>query len=130
MTKETKTFWVTNISNRNVTLSDLLVTIPAGKSVDLLSRGYPHLSESMLENSLKSGSLFIKRDKVVKRILPPNAINKYLFNIDENAFLPNQPRSLLEIKEDKYEELEISDEEFAEQNAEIAEIDRAPIIRK
>jgi hypothetical protein len=125
-----KTFWVVNISDRNVTLSDLLVTIPAGASINLLSKGYPHLSEPILQKSLESGSLFAKRDKIVKRIIPPSGKVERKFMVDEDSFLPNQPRSLLEIKEEKYDELDVSDEEFAEQNVDTVEFDRSPILRK
>lgn len=129
MKDNSKTFWVTNITNKNVTLGDLAISIPAFSSVNLLSKGYPHLNEDILNKSIKSGSLFIKRDKIIKRIFPPQLIKQDTSKVDVNTYLPNKPRSLLEIKHENYEELNLSDEEFAEQNADIAEIDRQPLIK-
>lgn len=70
MNKALKSFWITNISNRDVMLYDLNYTIPALSSVNLMSNNFNY-SQEYLEKSLKQGSLFIKKDKVVKRKLPP-----------------------------------------------------------
>jgi hypothetical protein len=125
MIKNKKTFWVVNITKSNVTLSDLNIMIPAQMSVDLLSKGYPHLNENILEKSLKSGSLFAKRNKIIKRIVPPSGIKTHTDKVDESAFLTREPRSLLEIKEEKFEELELSDEEFAEQSLAMEETEES-----
>ena len=121
-------FWITNISNRNVTLSDLNISIPAKSSVNLLDSKRYYFKEEQLMKSLNSGSLFIKRDKLFKRIIPPpeNKENKII--MDHEAIIPSKARSIYEIKQEQYEELNISDDEFAEQNVELSELERKPFI--
>jgi len=113
-----KTFWIVNISNRNVTLSDLNVSIPAGRSVDLLSKNY-YLTEGQLNKSVESGSIFKKRDKIVKRLVAPGEVKKPTLDIDREAVLLKPGKSIYEIKQDKYDELEVTDEELASQNADL-----------
>lgn len=135
-----KEFWISNISNRNVTLSDLNLSIKAMTSINLLDSKRYFFTEEHLNKSLSSGSLFLKRDKIVKRVIPPQAVtgNKTAFDI--NAAIPNKPRSIFEIKIEKYEELDVSSnqeearlqefEAIAEEVDEMTELERAPLIAK
>lgn len=130
MTSKDKTFWVTNISDRNVSLSDLNLTIRANSSVNLLDKKHYSLTEEQLNKSLESGSIFTKKDKIKKRIVPPVIEQEKRMTMDYNSALPSKTYSIYEIKQEKYEELEISDDEFAEQNIELSELDRQPLITK
>lgn len=114
-----KPFWVTNISNRNVSLSDLGLTIPAGKTMNLLNTERYAFGITELIKSATSGSLFKKRDKIVVRKVPPTIEEKKIVEMDFNAAVPSRRRSVVEPVEVYHEELEISDESFAEQAAEL-----------
>jgi len=124
-----KAFWITNISNRNVSLADLNLTIPAFSSINLLKHGHYYYTVEQLEKSAKDGSIYNKRDKIFVRKVEPETIT---MNIpwNEETFIPDRSRSLFQIKQEKYAELDLSDEAFAEENAEIAEQDREPILKK
>ncbi len=116
--------WITNISNRNVCLADLAFTIPAYATVNLLDTKHYHYSIEQLEKSINSGSIFNKRNKIIVRIKPPEVPLKLNAPMQNDVFFPSRQKSILDVHEEKYEELNLSDEVFAEQNAELAEIDR------
>jgi len=124
-----KDFWVTNICNRNVSLADLNLTIKAFSSVNLMdSRHYSYTLEQ-LEKSQKSGSIFNKRNRIKVRKVPPEVIKMDVPFLKE-TYIPSRERSVFEIKDEKYEELTLSDEQFAEENAELADLDTKPLIIK
>lgn len=107
------TFWVTNISKRDVALADLAITIRAMSSVNLLdAKHYPHLTVAILNKSEISGSLFKKQDKIKHRQIPPPEVPKEKIQCDTQAVIPIRPRSILEVKEEKYDELNIVDDEI------------------
>jgi len=41
----------------------------------------------------------------------------------EETYIPSRERSIYSIKEEKYEELNMSDEDFAKENTDMAELD-------
>jgi hypothetical protein len=129
MKKEAPTFWVTNFSNRNVTLADLAVNIRAYTSVNLLDKRHYQYTLEQLEKSEKEGSIFNKRTFIKKRLIPPVVVKEEMPFLKETV-IPSRERSTLVIKETHYEELEISeddqkkkDEEYADENAELADMD-------
>lgn len=126
MKNKNKEFWITNICNRNVSLADLNLTIKAYSSINLLDNKHYHYKLEEIELSVKNGSIYKKRDKIfVRAVAPEPELNPAMaFNRDEK--MPARHMSLFEIKQEKYEELELSDEEFANENADIAEQDRIP----
>lgn len=119
MSKKTiDTFWVSNISNRNVSLYDLGLTIPAGKSVNLLDRKHYFFNKEELVSSAVSGSLFKKKDKIVVRKVPP--VFESVVKLEVSTYsMPFKVRSTVQTTEQNYDELDISDEAFAEQNADL-----------
>lgn len=114
-------FWVTNISNRDVSLSDLGLSIPAFKTVNLLDKRHYNFSLEELELSEKSGSIFRKKSKIKKRKVPPTIEKKQILEVDFNAVVPSRRRSIVKIEEVYYEELDISDDAFAEAAADLAD---------
>lgn len=128
MVKETPAFWVTNICNRNVSLADLNLTIPAYRSVNLLDQKHYKYTLEQLEKSRTKGSLFAKRSIISIREVEPTVI-KPDFPMLYETYIPTRERSIFEINEKRYEELEFSDankkaeETFAEENAEFAQMD-------
>jgi hypothetical protein len=130
MKKPLSSFWVTNVSNRNVTLSDLALNIPAYRIVNLMDTRHYSYTLEQLQKSAASGSLFKKRDKIILRQTAP-VIHPETKAIDRETPRPSQERSILEIKEEKYEELAITDEEFANEASTIEiEADQKPIFTK
>lgn len=128
MTKQKPSFWVVNLSNRNVTLADLAVNIPAFRTVNLLDEKHYHYTLEQLEKSEKSGSIYNKRDKIKKCFSAPEMVQPDRPTIAE-THIPSRERSVLVIKEQHFEELDFSqdqkkqEEEFAKDNAESAQMD-------
>lgn len=112
--KLTSTFWITNISERNVSLADLDLTIKAFTSINLLDTKHHMYTREQLEKSAKDGSLFKKRRLLKIRKFAPIFENKDAL-IDQEAIIPSRQRSVLALKEEKYEELNITDEQFVEE---------------
>lgn len=140
-------FWITNISKRDITLHDLGITIRARTSINLLNKRHYNLTPEQLEKSEKEGSLFQKNKFIIKRINPPT-LNSLTFKVavdhdaidffnatknpnlvDHNAVIPSRARSVYEIKQENYEELIVSDEQFAEDYADTVEMDKQPPIK-
>lgn len=122
-------FWVTNISKMNVSLGDLNLTIKAYSTVNLLDTRHYHYTIEQLKKSAESGSLYKKRDKIFLRESAPET-NAQRIPYVEEAIIPPRDRSVFQIEQQEYEELNLSDEEFAEENAEMADIDSQPLIVK
>ena len=114
--KNETAYWITNISNRNVSLADLNLTVKAWSSVNLLDGKHYYYTLEQLNESVKNGSLFNKRDKIFVRKVPPQIIAAINVPIINEAYIPSRERSTYSIKEEKYEELEMSDEDFIKNN--------------
>lgn len=119
--------WVINISNRNVSLTDLNLTIRALTSVNLLDKKHYQYSIKQIQDSITSGSLFKKRDIIKIRQSAPTIIKKNM-SVAINAQIPSRDRSIFTIKKENYEELNVTDEQYAELNAEMAEMDSQKIL--
>ena len=109
-------FFVINVSDRNVCLSDLALTIPAGRCFDLLNDNFNY-TIGQLKASLKDGSLHKKRDKIKIGGGRPVLSAAPRKQISENPII-TRPRSAVKLKEIVYDELIFSDEEYAYQMAE------------
>jgi hypothetical protein len=136
MKKEEPTFWVTNISNMNVSLADLNLTVKAYSSVNLLDKKHYYYTQEQLTKSVESGSIHKKRDKIIVRKVAPEIL-KANVPLTRETFIPTRERSLLAIKEENYEELTLSEEDqkksdemFAKENADTADADTKPMIQK
>jgi hypothetical protein len=136
MKKEEPTFWVTNISNMNVSLADLNLTVKAFSSVNLLDKKHYYYTQEQLTKSFESGSIHKKRDKIIVRKVAPEIL-KANVPLTRETFIPTRERSLLAIKEENYEELNLSEEDqkksdemFAKENADTADADTKPMIQK
>src|ERR1700757_2861428 len=98
MVKKATTFWVTNISNRNVSLTDLNLTIPAFRSVNLLDQKHYKYTLEQLQKSQESGSLFRKKSILFVRQVAPTVIKANVPFVQE-TYIPTREKSILEIKE-------------------------------
>lgn len=110
------------MSKMNVSLSDLNLTIKSFTTVNLLDQKYYSYTLDQLNKSAKDGSIFKKRNKLSIRLIAPEAIKKNIL-LDRETFIPTRERSIFSMKEEHYEELAVTDEEFAKENADTAEID-------
>jgi len=122
-------FWVTNISNRNVSLADLNVTIKAYSSANLLDQRHYSYTYEQLEKSKTTGSIANKSDKIKVREIEPEIMKMNIPFLRE-TYIPNRERSIFEIRNENYDELNVSDEQFAEENAETADLDTKPLVIK
>ena len=116
-------FWVTNISKRIVSLTDLALAIQPMTSVNLLDKKHYSFNKEQLLKSASSGSLFAKKDKIVVREFPPGVKKKEQMPFQRDAIFPTKQRSIVELENIKYEELELSDDDFAKENADTAQQD-------
>lgn len=129
MTIESPAFWLTNFSGMNVSLTDLNLTVKAYSSVNLLDKKHYQYTLEQLEKSAESGSIFKKKGKLIVRKIAPEVL-KANIPLTRETFIPTRERSTLAIKEEHYEELNVSDEDFAKENADTAEMDTKPLISK
>jgi hypothetical protein len=106
-------FWISNISNTNVSLSDLNLTVPKKSHMNLLDEKHYNYTIDQLIISANSGSLHKKRDKIVIRQIPPDLTPKETVT-KSNIPIDSRTKSIIIAKEEKYQELEslISDEEI------------------
>ena len=124
-----KEFWITNISNMNVSLTDLNLTVRSHSTINLLDAKHYSYTLEEIEQSVLNGSIAKKKDKIfVCKSGPKTTKNNIAFIKD--AYMPTRAKSIFSIKEETYEELNLSDEQFAEENAETAELDRQPLFIK
>lgn len=121
--KKQPEFWLTNISNRNVSIADLNLTVKAFSSVNLLDHKHYSFNLEQLQASAATGSIARKKHCLAVRKVAPEIIAMNV-PLSTETYIPTRERSVLEIHEEKYDELSVSDEEFANENAELAEFDR------
>jgi hypothetical protein len=113
-------FWITNPSDRFINLSDLGVYMRPHTAINLLDKKHYKISEEQIFASLATGSLSTK--PVVIRVSPPKPSEPEPITESKLPF-PTRKRSAIEIENVHYEELNVSDDTFAEENADLAEID-------
>jgi len=124
-----ESFWITNITKQDITLADLGIKVVSYSTINILNpKKYPYITKDSIKKSLVDGSLFKRQGKIIVREKPPVVEKPQL--ITSETYLIKPKRSGVEIKEIKYEELNISDEVFAEENADLAELDRSPLLKR
>jgi hypothetical protein len=126
MKPEPPAFWLTNFSKRNVSLADLNLTVKALSSINLLDKRHYDYTLEQLEKSKTSGSIFSKRNALTVRQMAP-IVTKMNIPFDRETFIPTRERSTFSIKEEYYDELNLSDEDFAKENADIVVLDTKPL---
>lgn len=116
MKTKSREFWITNISKKDVRLADLSLHIPAGKNMNLLDSRHFHYTEEQLEESKNSGSLS-KKSKLIKvrkvEPEPPLPGGKYVSKVP--IFMKYKVRGIDDIEEPYFEELQVSEEKFADE---------------
>lgn len=120
------------MSNRLISLSDLGILVQPYQSINLLDARHYSFTEEQVLASFESGSLYKRSDKIKKRKIPPPKIYKgpSPIGLDTKNQYPSKIRSLLEHKEFNYEEMQITDDEYARDNADLADEDDQGKYRK
>ncbi len=109
-----KQFWITNISEKNVCLADLALTIPAKRHMNLLDSKHFYYTEELLAKSKETGSLFKKRHLIkIREVAPDEPIKAGKYISKEPLFMKNI-RAGIEIVEPYFEELQVSEEKFVD----------------
>lgn len=103
----------------NVSLTDLNLTVKALTTVNLLDKRHYNLTEEQLRRSAEKGSIFNKNDKIFVRKVEAQIDKPHHIYMEENINLNSRERSILSIKQEKYEELDVSDESFASDMADL-----------
>src|ERR1700676_3614303 len=127
MKKNDNSFWITNICARNVSLADLNLTVKAFSSINLLDKKHYKYTLEQLENSVQYGSIHKKSNMIVKRNVPPILPDKKNLPFNRETAIPSRAQSTFVIKEENYDELNVSDEQFAKDNADLAGFDEKPL---
>jgi hypothetical protein len=119
-----ESYWITNISRHLIDLPDLNIFVPPMCHINLLDKKhYRHLTKDQILASVTSGSIASKKGAIIPRKVPPGTPIKAYIDIEENPNMPSRQRSVIPIENITYEELNISDDEYAAENAETAEED-------
>jgi hypothetical protein len=123
-------FWITNLTNRDVALADLRLTVPAFRSINILDPRHYHLSVEQIETSLKNGSLFRRKGIIVVRDVPPKEPVKPGVYVYKGP-LPGRrfERPIRQVEDKQYEELQVSTEKFAAENVDMVD-ENKPILEK
>jgi hypothetical protein len=128
--------WVRNITNINLVINDMGCTISPYKTVDILDYLHSYLTPENVQKSIDSGDLryFADKKMLVIRQSEPEAEKPRTLEISKASF-PNKQRSILEIEEKYYKELDfdnnfLSDEDFVEKTMESAQDDHKSIIEE
>jgi hypothetical protein len=110
-------FWISNLSDKNVCLRDLALTIKARTNVNLLDSKHYSFNLEQLEKSAENGSLHAKSHLLrVRKVPPPEPLKTGLHISRKPLFMSQNPLfSKVVIEEPKYEELEMSETEFIDE---------------
>ena len=115
--------WLTNISKTIICLDDIGYTLQPRQTLDVLDDRHSNLTLEIVEASINKGSIGASLNKTIfmRKSAPTKDAFKGKIEISKVSF-PYKQRMIVEVEEPNYEELYIgiSDEEYANDNAEIA----------
>lgn len=129
-----RSFWIVNISKKDVSLGDLNLTIKSRQNIDLLGGNY-RLTEDQIIKSAINGSIYNKRDKIKVRKVPPIEFKNHI-QIDMDSFMPSRAKNINDHKTLEYDELKVledanDDNRLAESEIDILDSDlNAPVIER
>jgi len=116
--------WITNLTKMKIVVGDLKITLQPLNTIDILDYKHSRLTPEQVSESIKKGSLCLKKkeNKIKIRSSEPDKLPPIkTLELSKSSF-PYKNRSLLVLEEKIFDELEldISDEEFAMENADSA----------
>lgn len=118
-----ESLWITNISKRLIDIPDLNIFVPPMSHINLLDKKHYNLTKEEILTSAKSGSISAKKASIIVRKTPPNTKPTFRIDLEDNPNIPSRQRSVVAIENISYEELNVSDDEYAAENADMAEQD-------
>ena len=113
-------FWITNISKQAIALADLGIDIIPMTSINLLSNALPDNARTSHTTRNRRFHLQAAHSIIVRKVPPQNARKLTAFNPAEPIFDPkgsaifSRAHSTVKVEEKHYEELAITDEQYAE----------------
>ena len=114
MMNNNESFWVVNISKRDVSLRDLNLTIRARTSINLMDSKHYKYNLDQIKASVESGSIFRKSDKIKVRKIPPYIETSRVLLSKKPLYNCDKLRSQIVYEEKQFEELMISEEQLAD----------------
>ena len=125
-------FWVSNISDRDISLCDLRLTIRARRNVNLLDARHYHYTLAQLQKSAASGSLYAKGKNLKVRPGQPQVVVSRGPELSQAPQLLKPLRSQIKIEIPQFDELVVADtaaeDALAAETADIAFAERAPVL--
>lgn len=115
-----KSLYIKNISKQDIHLSDLGIIIKSFKTINLYNIHRFHFTEEQINNSIKSGSIFKRKNKIIfiENLESITKSNTYIKTSKDNL-LYDKNRSLIERKKIKIDDLD-DDLDFAIENSDLA----------
>ena len=132
--KKEEELWITNISRKqDASIGDLRITLRCGQSINLLAKkknGLPMytLTRKQIDDSITSGSIFQKRDRIKVRVVAPIIFNHRIDvveSIDRSSTRLNRKATPIEVPEFSDLDIPDDDKETAEEAAKNADMDFA-----
>jgi len=133
--------WITNVNRfQDITLGDLAITLPLGRSINLLAKkknglSLYNLTRKQIDKSFESGSLFkkglhIKRRDVAPEVFVARVEVAPVLDVSSTRNVRKPPEiEKIEFPElDKEDDSVAADEAFAAETADMDAADRAPIL--
>lgn len=140
MKNKQEELWITNVNRfQDITIGDLRITLPRGRSINLLAKkknglSLYNLTRKQIDKSFESGSLFkkglhIKRRDVAPEVFVARVEVAPVLDVSSTRNVRKPP----EIEKVEFPELDkdddaAADEAFAAETADMDALDRAPIL--
>ena len=141
MKNKQEELWITNVNRfQDITLGDLAITLPLGRSINLLAKkknglSLYNLTRKQIDKSFESGSLFkkglhIKRRDVAPEVFVARVEVAPVLDVSSTRNVRKPPEiEKIEFPElDKEDDSVAADEAFAAETADMDAADRAPIL--
>ena len=142
MENKKEELWVTNVNRfQDITLGDLAITIPRGRSINLLAKkkngiSLYNVTRKQIDKSFESGSLFKKSLHIKKRNLAPEIEYPKVIEVAPvlDTSVTRTVRKAAEVEKLEFPDLDVDDdsvaskEAFAAETADMDMADRTPIL--
>lgn len=126
--------WVTNLTKAKLSIRDIGYVLEPYKTIDILDYLHSRLTPEKVQKSIETGDIkyFYNKQMLLFRQSAPEPEKPRTLEMSKASF-PNKNRSVIELEEKYYKELDfdntfVSDEEFVEKTMESAQEDHKSII--
>lgn len=109
-------FWLCNISERDVSLSDLRVKVPAQSGINLLDKRHYSYTWEQLKESMESGSIYRKRNIIKIGKGPPQSMEPVQKTVSTRPIMIRKRTCVIVSEDSEYDdEFAFSDETYADE---------------